>query len=114
VLSAQKPKLFCTSCTMLCTTAAEFGASGTFAGSGVFHGPLGENPLSGRIALAHCTWWGRLIAAAGAIEAVSATAAANAIHPRRGLRRMPHTPSLPPPQVTVSMHLLIFARSSSR
>jgi len=61
--------------------AAEFGASGTFAGSRVFHGPAGENPLPGRFARAGRTWWGWLTAAAGAIRAVSATAAANAIHP---------------------------------
>jgi len=56
VLSAQNPKLLCTSCTMLRTTAAESGASGTFAGSRVFHGPVGENPLPGRFARAGCTW----------------------------------------------------------
>src|SRR5262245_19319306 len=31
----------------LFTMACEFGASGTLAGSGVFHGPAAENPLSG-------------------------------------------------------------------
>ena len=58
MLSAQNPKLLCTSCTMLCTMSAEFGASGTFAGSRVFHGPVGENPLSGRFGQAGCTRWG--------------------------------------------------------
>src|SRR5438876_1162021 len=33
---------------MLCTTAAEFAASGTCAGSRVFHGPLRAKPFVGR------------------------------------------------------------------
>jgi hypothetical protein len=40
---------------MLYTMAADFGASGTVAGSGVFHGPAGENPLSGCFARGGCT-----------------------------------------------------------
>ncbi len=73
VLRPQLPKFCCWSSAMLATTAAEFGASGTSAGSGVFHGPPRANPLSGRAARCELPCWP---ASAGAAPTASVTAVA--------------------------------------
>src|SRR6185437_421954 len=60
----------------LATIACEFGASGTLAGSGVFHTPVAENPLSG----AGLTASARAAAAdPGAARAIASTAAPLAV-----------------------------------
>ena len=85
VFSAQVPKLFRMSRTMFFTMAAEFGASGTFDGSGLFHGPDAEKPLWGRVtevsgaAEARPAEWAWLTVAGA--QPVSAKAVANAIPP---------------------------------
>src|SRR5258708_1218776 len=92
VLMPQLPKLSCSSSAMLDTMAAEFGASGTSAGSGVFHGPRRANPLSG--------WpWPRespcCPASAGAPPAVSVKRTAATTDPHLLPERISPPPSPP-------------------
>src|ERR1700745_3930873 len=63
---------------MFATMAAEFGASGAFTGSFVFHGRAGENPLSGRSSAYATPPWP---ASAGAAQSITARQIAEIIDP---------------------------------
>src|SRR5438105_14272306 len=56
---------------MLCTTAAEFAASGTCLGSLVFHGPVREKPLVGRCWPPACAAGAHIVAATTAATATA-------------------------------------------